>query len=189
MARTMDPALDDAIAAAAFALLTEHGFAGMTMEGVATLAHVGKPAIYRRFNDKAALVAAVIVRQLPAMDVSDLGSTRDELWRAVQQGLPRDGPAYVRLIGGLIAEEDRHPDLIDGFRRHVLHPRRAAVCSLIERGKERGDVRAELDPERAVDFLAGAFLARVFAGIDTGPRWRKATFETWWQNIRETQQP
>jgi AcrR family transcriptional regulator len=185
----MDPAVDDAIAAAALALLTEHGFAGMTMEAVARLAQVGKPAIYRRFSDKAALVAAVIVRQLPVMDMSDLGSTRRELWRAVEQGLPRDGRTYVRLIGGLIAEEGRHPDLIDAFRRHVLHPRRAAVCSLIERGQERGDVRADVNPERALDFLAGSFLARVFAGIDTGPRWRRDTFETWWQDIRERQQP
>jgi AcrR family transcriptional regulator len=189
MARTLDPAVDDAIAAAAFELLTARGFAAMTMEAVATLARVGKPAIYRRFTDKAALVAAVIRRQLPVMDVSDLGNTRDELWRAMKQGLPREGPAYVRLIGGLIAEEDRHPDLIDAFRRHVLHPRRAAVCSLIERGQERGDIRADVDPERALDFLAGSFLARVFAGIDTGPRWRRNTFETWWQIIRERQQP
>jgi AcrR family transcriptional regulator len=189
MARTLDPAVDDAIAAAALALLTQHGFAGMSMEAVARAARVGKPAIYRRFSDKAALVTAVIARQLPAMDVSDLGSTRDELWRAVEQGLPRDGPAYVRLIGGLIAEEERHPALIDAFRRHVLHPRREAVCSLIERGKERGDIRADVDPERALDFLAGSFLARVFAGIDTSPRWRRTTFETWWQIFRERQQP
>jgi AcrR family transcriptional regulator len=185
----MDPAVDEAIAAAALALLTERGFAGTSMEAVARLARVGKPAIYRRFSDKAALVAAVIARQLPAMDLSDLGSTRDELWRAVEQGLPRDGPAYVRLIGGLIAEEERHPNLIDAFRRHVLHPRREVVCSLIERGKERGDIRGDIDPEPALDLLAGSFLARAFAGIDTGPRWRRTTFETWWQIIRERQQP
>lgn len=160
----------------------------MTMEAVARLAQVGKPAIYRRFSDKAALVAAVIVRQLPVMDVFDLGSTQAELWRATRQGLPRDGPAYVRLIGGLIAEEERHPDLIDAFRRHILHPRRAAACSLIQRGKERGDVRADVDPELALDFLAGSFLARVFAGIDTGPRWRRDAFATWWQIIREVEQ-
>jgi AcrR family transcriptional regulator len=189
MARTLDPAVDDAIAAAGLALLTEHGYAAMSIEAVARVARVGKPAIYRRFSDKAALVTALIARQLPVMDVTDLGSTRDELWRAVEQGLPRDGRAYVRLIGGLIAEEERHPALIDAFRRHILHPRREAFCSLIERGKERGDLRADTDPERALDFLAGSFLARVFAGIDTGQQWRRTTFETWWQMFRERQQP
>jgi AcrR family transcriptional regulator len=65
MVRTLDRSLDDAIAAAALALLAEHGFARMTIEAVAKAAGVGKPAIYRRFSDKASLVAHVISRQLP----------------------------------------------------------------------------------------------------------------------------
>jgi AcrR family transcriptional regulator len=86
------------------ALLVEHGFARMTIEAVAKAAGVGKPAIYRRFTDKAGLVAHVICHQLPALEPPDLGDSRAELWRAVEQGLPSDGPSYVGLIGGLIAE-------------------------------------------------------------------------------------
>ena len=36
------------------------------------MAGIGKPAIYRRFSDKAALVAHVISRQLPSLDPPDL---------------------------------------------------------------------------------------------------------------------
>ena len=189
MARTLDPSVNDAILTATLELLSKQGFAAMTMDGVAQAAGVGKPAIYRRFRDKPALVAAVIARQLPALDAPDLGDTRAELWRAMQHGLPSDGPAYVRLIGGLIAEQERHPELIEAFRTHVLHPRRAIVTSLIERGQARGDIRAAVDPESAVDSLAGPFLARVFAGIDAGPRWRRRAFETWWTTIAERQEP
>jgi AcrR family transcriptional regulator len=189
MARTLDPSVDDAILTATLELLSQQGFAAMTMDGVAQAAGVGKPAIYRRFKDKSALVAAVIARQLPALDVPDLGDTRAELWRAVQHGLPSDGPAYVRLIGGLIAEQERHPELIEAFRANILGPRRAIVKALIERGQARRDIRAAVDPEGAVDALGGSFLARVFAGIDTGPRWRKRAFETWWTTIAERQEP
>jgi AcrR family transcriptional regulator len=181
--RTPDPKLDDAILEAALSLLSRKGFAATTMEEVAKLAGVGKPAVYRRYRDKAALVAAVIARQLPEMVVPDLGDTRAELWQA-QRGLPADAPGYVRLIGGLIAEEDRHPELIEAFRGEILLPRRAVVCAAIERGKERGEVRADVDPVAAVDALAGPLLARVFAGIDTGPNWREHAFEIWWQTIR-----
>ena len=41
----------------------EEGFARMSIEAVAKVAGVGKPAIYRRFADKPALVASVISRQ------------------------------------------------------------------------------------------------------------------------------
>src|SRR5215207_235914 len=185
MARPLDPGVGDAIEAATLALLTEHGFARMSMEAVAAAAGVGKPAIYRRYPDKAALVAAVIARSLPELQPPDLGATRAELWQAVEQGFPQDGATYVGLIGGLIAEHERHPELIEAFRRHVLHPRRAVARALIERGQERGDLRRDIDPEAAVDLFAGPFLARVFAGVDTGPRWRKSAFETWWNLLKE----
>jgi AcrR family transcriptional regulator len=185
MARPLDRSIDDAITSATLALLTERGFARMSMEGIATAAGVGKPAIYRRFRDKAELVATVIAAQLPSLAVPDLGDTRAELWQAVELGFPADGAAYVGLIGGLIAEQDRHPELIDAFRRSVLSPRRAVGRALIERGQQRGDIRRDIDSEAAVDLFAGPFLARVFAGVDTGPGWCKRAFETWWDLVKE----
>ena len=185
MSRPLDSNVDTAITDAALRLLEEQGFARMSMGSIAAAAGVGKPAIYRRFRDKAELVARVIAGQLPSLDPPDLGDTRAELWQAVKQGFPADGPAYVGLIGGLIAEQGRHPELIDAFRRSVLHPRRAVACELVKRGQERGDIRRDIDPEAAIDLFSGPFLARVFAGADTGARWRKRAFETWWDLVSE----
>src|SRR5690349_20718888 len=99
MARRLDPDVDDAIVTATLALLNERGFARMTIEAVAATAGVGKPAIYRRYPDKATLVAAVISRQLPDMNAPDTGDTRAELWQAMSTGFPKNGTAYVGLIG------------------------------------------------------------------------------------------
>ena len=189
MPRPLDPDIDRAIEAATLTLLTERGFARMSMEAVASAARVGKPAIYRRHADKAALVAAVIASQLPAMELPDLGDTRAELWRLVLQGFPADGAAYVGLIGGLIAEQRRHPELIEAFRASVLLPRRAIGRKVIERGQQRGDVRSDIDAEAALDLFAGPFLARVFAGLDSGPRWRERAFATWWDIVKERNRP
>jgi AcrR family transcriptional regulator len=187
MVRTLDRGVDDAITAAVLRLLLERGFARMTIEAVAETAGVGKPAIYRRFRDKAGLVVHVISGQLPLLEAPDLGDARAELWRAVEQGIPADGPSYVGLIGGLIAEQDRHPELIQAFRQSVLLPRRAIVRSIIERGQARGEIRGDIDPEAALELMAGPFLARVFAGLDTGQRWRTAAFATWWEILSERQ--
>lgn len=187
MARPLDPRADEAITDATLALLDERGFAAMTMEDVAQRAKVGKPTIYRRFPSKAALVTAVLERQMPELEklkIPDLGDTRTELHTLISTGFPPDGASYVRLTGGLIAEQERHPELIDAYRTNILRPRREITCGLIERGKKRGDVRADVEPEDAVDLIVGAFLARVFAGKDTGPEWNKRTFETWWDFIR-----
>jgi hypothetical protein len=58
----------------------------------------------------------------------------------------------------------------------------------VQRGQARGEIRAEIDPEQALDLMAGPFLARVFAGLDTGPQWRADAFETWWEILRERRQ-
>ena len=189
MARPMDPEIDRAIIDATLKLLNERGFARMSMEAVATAAGVGKPAIYRRYRDKAELVTAVMVAQVPVLDPPDLGDTKAELYGAAVHGFPADGAGYVGLIGGLIAEHERHPELIEAFRRHVLLPRRVTGRMLIERGQARGDLRSDIDPEAALDLFAGPFLARVFAGLDTGTGWRKSAFEIWWNLVkhRETQ--
>jgi hypothetical protein len=36
-----------------------------------------------------------------------------------------------------------------------------------------------------MDFMAGSYLVRAFAGLDTGPRWRREAFEIWWDNMRK----
>ena len=184
MARPLDPTIDRAITEATLTLLRERGFARMSMESVASTAGVGKPAIYRRFRDKAALVATVIDSQLPQFEIPDVGDTRAELWMGVDRGFPADAPGYVGLIGGLIAEQERHPELIEAFRRHVLLPRRGIALAAIERGQARGDIRADIPPMAALDLLAGPLLARAFAGEDTGPGWRERSFELWWELVR-----
>lgn len=186
VARPRNAKLDQAIAAATRALLAERGYAGMSMEAVARRAGVGKPAIYRRFRDKVELVENALSRQLPRLDPPDLGDTRAELWRAVEQGLPADGASYVSLIGGLMAEQHRHPELIQAFRHSILIPRRETVRRIIERGQGRGDITSDIEPEAVIDLMAGSFLARVFAGLDTGAEWRQAAFATWWRMISTT---
>jgi AcrR family transcriptional regulator len=184
VARPLDPKVDAAIVEATVRLLAEKGFGELTVEEIAAVAKVGKPAIYRRYPDKAQLVTAVIHSQLAPLEIPDLGDTKAELAEAVGKGLPADGPGYLRLISGLVAAEERHPELIEAFRSAILGPRRAAVVALIERGIERGDLRSDLDPVAAIDFIAGSYLARAFAGLDTGPRWRRKAFELWWNDIR-----
>lgn len=184
MPRPLDPEVDAAIIGACVRLLGEKGFSEMTMEEVATAAEVGKPAIYRRYADKAELVTAAIRSQLMPLEVPDEGDTKKELAAAVEHGLPPDGAAYLRLISGLVAAEVRHPELIESFRAAILGPRRAVVVALLERGIDRGDLRRDLDPVAAVDSIHGSYLARAFAGLDTGPGWRAGAFEAWWETLR-----
>ena len=180
--RPRDPQVSEAIIDATRRLLAEQGFARMSLDAVAGAAGVGKPAIYRRFRDKADLVVATIRTALPEMHRPQPGETHAEL-RALFEGLPDEPESYVALIGGLIAEHRRHPELIEAFREHLLLPRRAIVIETIARGQDRGDIRPDVAAETALDMLAGQLLARVFAGRVVDRAWRDAAFEAWWRLI------
>jgi AcrR family transcriptional regulator len=178
--RPLDPTVTDAIQQAALRLLAEQGFVRTSMEGIARAANVGKPAIYRRFRDKAEVVAAAITEALPPMPSPAEGSARERLWRLYRDGMPAEAEDYLGLIGGLMSEHRRHPELIGAFRESFLLPRRAHVLAAIERAQDEGALRADLSGERLLDLLAGPILARAFAGADTSLAWREAHFADWW---------
>ena len=182
MPRPQDPKLTDAILDAVVELLAERGFAALSMEAVARRANAGKPAIYRRFAGKTELVAAAIARALPPMaaPAGDHPDPRARFNALFATALPADGPAYVALIGGLMAEHRQHPELIEAFRETILNPRREVGLEAIRAAQRDGTLRSDFDAEYALELIAGPFLTRVFAGLDVGRRWRDQLFDRWW---------
>ena len=181
--RPLDQQVSAAIREATLRLLVRDGFAALSIEGVAREAGVGKPAIYRRFAGKPELVVAAIATALPPMEPPPPGDAETRL-RTLFATLPADADAYLALIGGLFAEHRRHPELIAAFREQLLLPRRKVVSDALVEAQERGEVRADVEPEHLLDLLAGPLLARTFAGRDVGPGWREAAFADWWKLVR-----
>jgi Bacterial regulatory proteins, tetR family len=73
-------ALDEAIYRATLDELAEHGYAKLTMEGVADRARAGKASLYRRWPTRVELVLDAVAHTLPdPLTVPDTGSLRG--WR------------------------------------------------------------------------------------------------------------
>ncbi|HVL94450.1 MAG TPA: TetR/AcrR family transcriptional regulator [Solirubrobacteraceae bacterium] len=181
MPRPQDPQITEAVLDAAMELVAERGFASVSMEAIAARAGVGKPAIYRRFADKRDVVVAAIARALPPMEPSPAaGGARGHLRALIEQATPSEPERYAALIGGLMSEHRRHPELIAAFRESILLPRRAIVRAAIERAQREGVLRDDRDAELGVDLIGGAFLARAYAGLPMDAAWREALFESWW---------
>ena len=125
------------------------------MRRVAETARVGRPAIYRRYRDKSELVAAVIADKSARVPPIDTGDTRRDLIEHLELARRR---FTVRLAGTLLVEEAKHPELLEQFRKGMLVPRRDQIAASLERGKERGDVRADLDTRLAAHAVMGSFL-------------------------------
>ena len=157
--RPRDPAVDKAILAATLEAFAEDGYAGVSIEGVAARAGVGKAAIYRRFPSKAELVVeamrigACINDELP--DTGDLRADLVAMMRVMVERL-RGPDGHVLLT--FAAERVRNPELGAEFQRSVIGAKRAHIRSLIAAAIERGELPANTD----VDITAEAGPALVW---------------------------
>jgi AcrR family transcriptional regulator len=175
--RPLDENVDAAILETAWRLLLQEGYARMSIARVAEVAHVGRPAIYRRYRDKSELVAAVLAHKQGQNQPIDTGSTRGDLIAHLEFARRR---FRVELAGTMMAEGRKHPELLEGFRRGMLEPRVADIVAALERGKERGEIRPDLDSQVAVHALLGAFMYHRIAEGQPKKGWGEHVVDQLW---------
>ena len=159
-----------AILTATLELLGAQGFRGLTIEGVAERAGVGKTTIYRRWPSKAELVAEAIGQMRPPSAPPDSGSLEADLGGLMQSQRERAGttPGLRRLIPVLLFEASQDPAFLTMVTEGVIEPIRDVVRELIRRGIERGELRPDVDVEALVDLLHAVPVYRILlAGGDT----------------------
>lgn len=172
-----DPEADRLILETAHRLLRVHGYERLTMDAVAREAGVARTTVYRRYRDKADLVSAAIETLRSPVKRSASGDARRDLIAHLESVRRNYG---VSLAGTLLMEEPYNPRLLELFRRRMVIPQRQIVAETIQKGIERGQIRPDVDIERVLDLLLGAFFAAVFAGGRPGPQWPAQVVEALW---------
>jgi AcrR family transcriptional regulator len=153
----------EAIRQAFFSELAESGYGRLSIEAVARRATVGKPAIYRRWRSKQDMAVALISEVAWAhLDMPDTGRLRGDViafLRAEYAVLTH--PLAKAIIPDLFSEANRNPDLAAALLRTVRDPRRTRAAAIIRRAIERGEVADTLNPDLALDVLAGPLYWRL----------------------------
>lgn len=183
--RPRDPALEDRILRAALAQMAEHGYADMSVDAVAAAAGVTKPTLYLRYRSKADLATAALAAFRAAEPPAATGRTRADLVTYLanfRRSLLR--PNGLAMIGSVLLEERRTPDLIARFRERVVAPRRAGLRAILERGVAKRDLRRSADLDAAVNLLIGSFYARYLTGEGVPEDWPKRVVATVWPVLR-----
>lgn len=173
----LDPEADRLLLEAARRQLRDVGYARLTMDAVAREAGVARTTLYRRYRDKADLVSAAINTLRQPSRRPDTGDVRADLIAQLENARRNFD---MSLAGTLLMEEPHDPRLIELFRERMVIPRRGIVREAIERGIERGQIRADVDTERILDLLLGALFSAVLAEGRPGPSWSRATVDALW---------
>ena len=172
-----DPEADRLILETTHRLLRELGYDRLTMDAVAREAGVARTTVYRRYKDKADLVSAAIATLRAPGKRAATGDARVDLI-AHLDGVRR---YYgISLAGTLLMEEPHNPKLLELFRERMVLPQREIVGETIRAGIAQGQIRADVDIERVLDMLLGAFFAAVFASGRPGPGWAEAVIDALW---------
>jgi AcrR family transcriptional regulator len=168
MGRPRDERADRAILAAALELMAEQGVRDLRMDDVAERARVGKATIYRRYRSKDELVTAAVAALVSEITIPDTGSTRRDLLGLMHSAAEvYSGSLEAAVLPGLVDAMRRDGRLARAVREGFLAQRRAALRAVLERGVERGDLRADIDFEFALDVLGGPIFYRLL--ITGGP--------------------
>lgn len=156
------------ITEAAFSVFAEKGYAAARVDEVAQRAGVSKGLTYLYFKTKEelfkAVVKSIVVRRVDALieAVETTEMSSEDFIRGpladFMKGIP--GSPVAIVIKLLIAEGQRHPDLVDYYWDHVVSKGLEAITLFVRRGVERGEFR-----ETAVSDLPQLVLAPMMLSI------------------------
>ena len=138
LGRPRDSSRDLAILDATLSLLTEVGYEQLSMEAVAGRSGVAKTTIYRRYPDKAALVAAAVERRAPAKPPRPAGASLREDVHSLTAWLARSiSEQDVGLLGALFTGMRNDARLAQAMRQILRRDQTAMTDELVRQAGER----------------------------------------------------
>lgn len=126
--------------------LRTHGYADLTMEGVAERAQTGKAALYRRWPTKRELILDTLRTALP--DPSELTAGQDvrAALRSVLTAINHVLAGDDRMPGiDVFAGLYRSPELREAFVDQVANPRLSAIERILREAAGRGEIAPTSD--------------------------------------------
>ncbi|SEQ30417.1 transcriptional regulator, TetR family [Devosia sp. YR412] len=165
-----NPETEQAILAAAEAIVAEQGIAGFSIEAVAKRARAGKPTIYKWWPGKTALLLDVYHRQKPASVHMDTGTVEGDLLAFLTGVFAHWGGGAGDLFRFVVAEAQRDDVAAESLRAYAAE-RRLQSGEIFRRGIARGELSADTDVGLAADMLAGFIWQRLLTGrIERAPQ-------------------
>ena len=144
----------------------EIGYSNLTMAAVADRAGTTKTALYRRWSSKAELVHEAAFPAAPTAIETPPGDFRADVRAMIAAA--RDvftSPAVRAALPGLIADMAADTELnarVMGRFTDLF----AAVRTRLAEAMRRGEVHADIDPDRLIEVIGGATMLRLLLWPD-----------------------
>jgi AcrR family transcriptional regulator len=169
--------LDRAIVSAAAQQLGELGYARMSLESVAAAAGTTVPSLRRRYRNKAELVADVVGSLRVEEPPTEAPTPRAHALAILENfhSNLRAIPALA-ILGSLLAEEERHPELLGLFTTRLVEPRRA----LLRQALAAGGLPHPADLDALASMLIGSFYGQYVTSAGIPDDWPNRVLSVVW---------
>ncbi|HEX2701256.1 MAG TPA: TetR/AcrR family transcriptional regulator [Acidimicrobiales bacterium] len=148
------------VLAAALELLGEVGYGGLTIEGVAARAGVGKSTIYRHWDGRLELVEDAVRLLKPDAAPPAGGPVRERVVALLQQvAVSLADSMWSRCLPAIIDAAERDPGVLDIHRRLTCE-RREVMVGLLAEGVATGEIAAGTDLSLLAEALVGPIIVR-----------------------------
>ncbi len=186
--RPRDETIDTSVLDAALAELGAKGYAGFSLVAVAEAAGTSRPAIYRRWKDKTALVVDAIAHLAESEPPPVSGDPFADLVAELENFRHCITIAGALPIAGLMLTDDVEPSVHAVYLERIVAPRRTRIRSIIAAAVASGELSADADLEVATTFLTGSWYAYKIANRPVPADWAPRVAELIWATCRHRAQ-
>lgn len=162
-------------------ILIDLGVHGLSIEGVAEKAGVGKTTIYRHWKSKEDLIAEALGSLADEIDIPDSGNAikdfttvLDGMVEVVDGATQSSSAAFKKILAGLMES----PTLMEVYKEQFILPRRHALKQIIEKGIERDQIRKDVNIDHLIDIVGGSYFYTIL--INDEP----LTVDAWLERIK-----
>lgn len=154
--RKRDPSLEPRLLSAALEVYAREGWLGLTFDAVARASGVGKPAIYRRWSSREALLVTAFNRtNFPT--ARDWGSFEGDVRDFVLQWVEWHKTPFMAQAGSrILIDCTSNRDLGQLYNEVVVAPRGTAARQVTRRAIARGEIPADTPPSLMPDLVMGS---------------------------------
>ena len=154
-----------AVLRAASELMQEVGLRAMTTELIAARSGASKATIYKWWPNKYTVaVEAFLSEMLAEAADPDTGSAREDFCVVLRGVMHFYNTTSGRVFGQLVGEAQFDPLVHAALRDVFIQSRRRVGRAIWDRGVARGELRADVDPEIAIDIVFAPAIYRLVTG-------------------------
>jgi AcrR family transcriptional regulator len=155
------------VLASAYERALKDGYRAVTIEAVSEETGVAKTSIYRRWPNRAAMIAEAFLRHVtPAIVFPPTPSAMESIRLQMRALAKMFRGSEGALIRSLLAEAQYDPEVSAAFLDRWLYPRRQTAAITLQRAIDAGELREDLDVQVVLDALYGGIYYRLVTGFD-----------------------